>query len=136
MESYEKLLEEAYQKVKLVQTGKDRFEVPSVSGQISGKNTILTNLQEIATYIRRDVQQLAKFLQKELAVPGKIEGDRLILNSKLNSGKVNDKVKEYVKEYVICPVCQKPDTEIVLEKGIRYKHCLACGAKSPIKHRV
>lgn len=136
MESYEKLLEEAYKKVKLVQAGKDRFEIPSVSGQIEGKATIITNLGEIATYIRRDIQQIAKFLQKELAVPGKIDGERLILNTKLNSAKVNDKIKEYVKEYVICPVCQKPDTEITNEKGIRYKHCLACGAKSPIKHRV
>lgn len=136
MESYEQLLDNAYDKVKVVQKGTERFEVPPVIGQIEGKSTIITNISSIATYMRRDIQHLAKFLQKELAAFGKIENDRLILNTKLNSGKVNDKIQLYAKEFVICPVCQKPDTEIIAEHGIKYKHCLACGAKSPIKHRI
>lgn len=133
MESYEKLLDEAYSKVKVVKTGSERFEIPKVAGQISGKNTIITNIKEIAGYLRREVVHLAKFLQKELASPGKIEDSRLILHSKLNSQKVNDKVQLYAKEFVICPVCGKPDTEIVAEKGIKFRHCLACGAKSPVR---
>lgn len=136
METYEKLLEKAYQKVKVVEKSKDRFEVPAVAGQIAGRATILTNLSQIASYLRRDVNQLVKFLQKELATPGKIENDRLILNAKMNSQKVNEKIQLYAKEFVICSECHKPDTEIITEKGIRFKHCLACGAKSPIKHRV
>ena len=134
MESYEKLLEEAYSKVKVVKTGGERFEIPKVEGQISGKNTIITNIAQIAAYLRRPLDHIAKYLQKELAVPGKIDGDRLILITKLNSQKVNDKVQQYAKEFVICPECQKPDTEIVAEKGIKFKHCLACGAKSPVRY--
>ena len=134
MESYEKLLEEAYNKVKVVKTGGERFEIPKAEGQISGKNTIITNIAQIATYLRRPLDHLAKFLQKELAVPGKIDGDRLILITKLNSQKVNDKIQQYAKEFVICRECQKPDTEIIAEKGIKFKHCLACGAKSPIRY--
>ena len=136
METYEQLLDKAYQKVKVVEKSKDRFEIPAVAGQIAGRATILTNLSQIASYLRRDVNQLVKFLQKELATPGKIENDRLILNAKMNSQKVNEKIQLYAKEFVICPECQKPDTEIISEKGFRFKHCLACGAKSPIKHKV
>jgi translation initiation factor 2 subunit 2 len=134
METYENLLEEAYKKVKVVKTGGERFEIPKVEGQISGKNTIITNIAQIASYLRRPLEHLAKYLQKELAVPGKIDGDRLILITKLNSQKVNDKIQQYAKEFVTCPECQKPDTEIVAEKGIKFKHCLACGAKSPIRY--
>lgn len=134
METYEKLLDEAYKKVKVVKTGGERFEIPKVEGQISGKNTIITNISQIAAYLRRPLEHLARFLQKELAVPGKIDGDRLILITKLNSQKVNDKIQQYAKDFVICPECQKPDTEIVAEKGIKFKHCLACGAKSPIRY--
>lgn len=136
METYEKLLDEAYKKVKVVKTGGERFEIPKVEGQISGKNTIITNITQIATYLRRPLDHLAKYLQKELAVPGKIDGDRLILITKLNSQKVNDKIQQYAKEFVICPECQKPDTEIIAEKGIKFKHCLACGAKSPIRYHL
>ena len=136
METYEQLLKNAYQKVKVVSKSSERFEIPKVEGQVAGKNTIITNITAIASYLRRPVDQLAKFLQKELAVSGKLEKERLIINTKLNSAKVNEKVEMYAKEFVICPVCTKPDTEITAEKGIKFKHCLACGAKSPIKYTL
>lgn len=136
METYETLLNKAYKEVKVVSHSGERFEIPKVQGQVSGKNTIITNIKLIADYLRRPIEPLAKFLFKELATSGKIDGDRLILNTKLNSSRVNEKIEFYAKEFVICPVCGKPDTEIIAEKGIKYKHCLACGAKSPIKYHL
>ncbi len=136
MEQYEDLLKKAYEKVKVVSRTSDRFEIPKVQGEVSGKNTIITNMGAIASYLRRPIEQVGKFLQKELAAAGKLENDRLILNTRLNSTKVNEKLEFYAKEFVICPVCTKPDTEIIAEKGIKFKHCLACGAKSPIKYTI
>jgi translation initiation factor 2 subunit 2 len=136
MEKYEQLLKKAYSKLKVVSQDSERFEIPKVQGQVSGKNTIITNISQIASYLRRPTEQLAKFLQKELAASGKIERDRLILNAKLNSSKVNEKIELYSKQFIICPVCTKPDTEQISEKGIKFKHCLACGAKSPIKYSI
>jgi translation initiation factor 2 subunit 2 len=135
--SYEALLEKAFKKVKTVDAStSDRFEIPKVRGQVQGKNTIITNIKEITDYIRRPIEHLAKFLQKELATAGKIENDRLILNTKINSQRVNEKLELYVKEFVLCHECKKPDTEIISEKGIKFKHCLACGAKYPIKSKI
>jgi translation initiation factor 2 subunit 2 len=134
MKSYEEMLDEAYKKVKVVQTSGERFEIPKVSGLVEGKNTIITNITQIASYIRRPIEQLSKYLQNQLATSGKIENDRLVLNTKLNSQKVNEKIQAYSKEFVLCNECGKPDTEIISEKGIKFKHCLACGAKSPVRH--
>ncbi len=136
MDSYEALLKKAYKEVKVVSSGSQRFEIPKVEGKVEGKNTIITNITAISSHIRRPAEHLAKFLLKELATSGKISNDRLILNTKLNSQKVNEKIQQYTKEFVLCPVCQKPDTEIISEKGIKFKHCLACGAKSPIKYHL
>ncbi|MBM3230287.1 translation initiation factor IF-2 subunit beta [Candidatus Pacearchaeota archaeon] len=133
MESYETLLDKAYQKVKVVTLSKDRFDIPKVTGQIEGKATIITNFKVIVDYLRRPADQVAKFLQKQLASNGKIDGDRLIFNTKMNSQKVNEKIAMYADEFVICPTCKKPDTEIESDKGIKSKHCLACGARSPLK---
>jgi len=133
MESYEELLKKAYKEVKVVSKGSERFEIPKVQGEVSGKNTIITNITAIASYLRRPIEHLSKFLMKELATSGKIENDRLILNTKLNSSRVNEKIEQYAKEFVLCPECGKPDTEIITEKTIKLKHCLACGAKSPVK---
>jgi len=136
MESYERLLEKAYKEVKVIKSNGERFEIPKVEGMVSGKNTIISNIMPIANYIRRPVEQLAKFLQKELATSGKIDNERLILNTKLSSERVNEKILLYAKEFVLCSECGKPDTEIIAEKGIKFRHCLACGAKSPIKRKT
>lgn len=136
MKSYEEMLKEAMSKVKTSDKNSDRFEIPKVAGAVSGKNTLITNIKQIADYVRRPVDHVSKFLLKELATSGKIEGDRLVLNTKVNSVKVNDKIVQYTKEFVICKECGKPDTEIVTEKGIKYKHCLACGAKSPVRTSI
>lgn len=133
MDNYEELLKKAYEKVKVVEKSTERFDVPKVEGQVVGKNTVITNITPIANYIRRPVEQLAKYLQKALAVSGKMDKDRLVLNTKLNSSKVNEKVQLYTEEFVICNECGKPDTEVVAEKGIKFKHCLACGARVPIR---
>ena len=134
--NYETLLKKAYAQVKIVKTSSERFEIPKVEGQVAGKNTIITNIMSISSYIRRPTEHLIKFLQKELATSGKLQNNTLVLNSKLNSAKVNEKIQLYAKNFVLCQVCTKPDTEIISEKGIKFKHCLACGAKSPIKYSL
>ena len=136
MESYEQMLDEAYSKIKVVVSSSERFEIPKVQGKVQGRATIITNIQAIASYIRRPADMLAKFLQKELAVHVVLEKDSLTIKTQLNSAKVNDKIAMYVKEFVICTECKKPDTEVISEKGIKFKHCLACGAKSPIRYNL
>ncbi|MEK6854869.1 MAG: translation initiation factor IF-2 subunit beta [Nanoarchaeota archaeon] len=136
METYEQLLKKAYEKVKVVERGSERFEVPKVEGQVMGNNTVITNISPIANYLRRPVEHLTKFLQKELAVYVKLENGRLILKTKMNSFIVNEKIDKYTREFVICNECKKPDTEIISEKGVKYKHCLACGAKSPVRYNL
>jgi len=130
------MLDHAYKKIKVVAGQQERFEVPKAAGQVAGASTIITNLGPIAAYIRRPAEHLAKYLQRELAIPGTLEGDRLSLKGRLNSARVNEKITSYVQEFVLCPECKKPDTEVISEKGIKFKHCLACGAKTPIKSRV
>ena len=136
MESYETMLEQAYKKIKVVASSGDRFEIPKVQGKVQGRATIITNIYAIASYIRRPADMLSKFLQKELAIQVVLEKDTLVLKTQLNSAKVNDKIEMYVKEFVLCTECKKPDTEVISEKGIKFKHCLACGAKSPIRYNL
>ena len=134
---YEKLLEEAYEKVKQV-SGKNngRFETPKIEGYFEGKKTILTNFFQIANHLRRNPEHLQKFLLKELATSGQKDGERLVLNNKVPSTKINQKVEEYVKEFVLCKECKKPDTELVKEDRLTFIHCLACGAKHPVRTKI
>jgi translation initiation factor 2 subunit 2 len=132
MEDYEKLLDEAYSKVKKIDSKSERFEIPKVDVQNVGNKTILSNFIHIVSYVRRTPEQVYKFLTKELASSGKIENDRLIFNRKISSSQVQDKFNLYVKKYVLCNQCGKPDTEIVKQDNLQFIHCLACGAKQSL----
>jgi translation initiation factor 2 subunit 2 len=136
MENYEKLLEKAYEKVKLIENTGERFEVPGIKGHFQGKRTVLTNFREIATHLRRTPEHLQKFLLKELAAKGNLEGERLVLNSKISSKKINPKIEQYVNEFVLCRECQKPDTELDKDGKMTIIRCLACGAKHPVRTKI
>ena len=136
MTDYKKLLDSAYKEVKLVKGDGERFEIPKITGHFEGKKTILTNFFQIASHLRRAPEHFQKFLSKELATQLKKEGDKLILNQKIPSKKINDKIEQYVNEFVLCKECKKPDTEIFKEDRISYLRCLACGAKHPIRGKI
>jgi len=134
---YEKMLENAYKKVKQVSDKESkRFEVPKIRGSFEGKKTILTNFFQIADYIRRNHEHFQKFILKELATSGYRDGDRLILNMKVPSVKINHKIEEYLKEFVLCKECKKPDTELIKENRLNFVHCLACGAKHSVRSKI
>lgn len=130
------MLEDVYKKVKQIDVASGRFEVLKIEGHFEGKKTILTNFLQIVSHLRRQPEHLLKFLLKELAVSGQLEGDRLVLNMKVPSSKINLKIQEYVKEFVLCKECGKPDTELIKEDRLYFIHCLACGAKHSIRTKI
>jgi translation initiation factor 2 subunit 2 len=134
--TYEKLLDGAYNKVKSINTSKERFEIPKVEGHFQGKKTIITNFSQIISHLRRNPEHFQKFLLKGLAVSGNIEGNKLILNKKISSTKINPKIEQYTKEFVLCKECGKPDTEIKKQDRFTFLHCLACGAKHSIQGKI
>lgn len=136
MQNYESLLTEAYEKVKKVEGTSGRFEIPKIKGHFEGKKTILTNFSQVTSHVRRKPEHFQKFLLKELATAGQRDGDKLILNNKIPSTKINLKIEQYVKEFVLCKECGKPDTEITKEDRLSFLHCLACGAKHSIRSKI
>jgi len=136
MTDYETLLNSAYEKVKQVENSSGRFEIPKIEGHFEGKKTILTNFFHIASHIRRSSEHFQKFILRELATSGQKEGDRLVLNNKVPSAKINQKIEAYVKEFVICKECGKPDTELKKEDRLTFLHCLACGAKHSVRSKI
>ena len=136
MEAYEKLLNQAYEKVKQVDISSSRFEILKIEGHFEGRKTILTNFFQIATQLRRKPEHFQKFMLRELAASGQREGDRLVLNIKVPRSKINQKIEQYAKEFVICKECGKPDTELTKEDRLAFIHCLACGAKHSVRSKI
>ena len=129
--NYEEMLEEALSKIERKET-KQRFQKPVVQSIVQSNKTIIKNFGKIADYLRRDRKHLAKYLMQNLAAPGVIQGDSLILNSRISSTIIQKKLDNYIKDYVICKVCGSADTRLEKEGRILYLRCEACGAKYPV----
>ncbi len=110
-------------------TGAERFEVPKPQVQQSGKLTYIRNFTDIAKTLRREPKHIAKYMFKSLAVPGVVKGNELVLQGKIGYSMLEQRIGDYVKEYVLCHECDKPDTNIIEEKGIFIIKCEACGAR-------
>ncbi len=126
--SYDELLKRAQSNLPQ-RAAESRFEVPKPVVQQSGKQTIIRNFSEMAKLLRREPRQMAKYLFKELAVPGSMNGGELVLQAKIGFSMIDQRIRDYVKDCVLCHECGKPDTSIFVERGISFIKCEACGAR-------
>ncbi|MEM1578974.1 MAG: translation initiation factor IF-2 subunit beta [Archaeoglobaceae archaeon] len=135
MESYEKLLDRAIEKLsKRVVSRKERFEIPKAIVTKEGVRTIVRNLTQIAKTLNRNEEHIYKYLVKSLGTAGIIDNGRLILQGKFTEEEIQKEINEYVKIYVLCRECNAPDTELIKEERVLFMRCLACGAKQPVKN--
>ncbi|VVB65624.1 Translation initiation factor 2 subunit beta [Candidatus Gugararchaeum adminiculabundum] len=134
MDDYEKLLDKAYANLPKKVLTQERFEMPAVDSFIQGTKTIVKNFDFVCQKLRRDPNQVAKYLYKELAAPGSVQGQRLMLQGKFGDKMLNEKLENYAKTYVLCKECGKPDTNLI-EEGNRIHTlvCEACGARAPAR---
>ena len=130
---YEKLLGIAMEKTPKVSDSSERFKIPEISAFLMGSRTVINNFTEIANTIRREPDHMQKFLLKELATKGGIEGSKLFLQGKFTREMINKKLELYYKEYLYCADCKKPDTKLAKEDRFLFLKCEACGAKRVVK---
>lgn len=133
MMDYEKMLDEAYSQLPSEVFKRERFEVPRPNCTIFGSRTVLHNFMEICDVLNRNPLHFLKFLSKEMATAGAVEGSRAIFQGKFARDTFERLMERYINEYVKCPVCKRPDTRIVKEKRLYFLICEACGARSSIR---
>ncbi len=126
--NYEEMLEEAFKKI-VKKESRDRFQIPQIEGEVQGSRFIVKNFKKIAEYLKRDPKHLAKQLLLSLAASGSIDGESLVINSKVKKEMVQKKLEEYIKKYVMCKICNEPDTKLIKEDRIYFIQCDACGAR-------
>lgn len=135
MESYSVLLERARSKLPPVRAAGERFVVPDADMMSDGKNTVIRNLQEIASVMRREPPHLIGYLAKEFGCPGVLDLPRGVLKSRLTKDQVAQRLREYTAKYVICSECKRPDTHLQKDGRLTLLICEACGAQRPITVR-
>jgi len=127
--SYEELLKRGMEKVPKELKQHDRFKIPEAKTTPDGARTYIDNFYDIAKDLRREPAHLLKFMLKELATKGDMEGKRLLVLGRFSETQINGKIDFYVKQYVICSECKRPDTKIMKDGDFYFLKCEACGAR-------
>ncbi|UCG36354.1 MAG: translation initiation factor IF-2 subunit beta [Candidatus Bathyarchaeota archaeon] len=133
MKDYAKLLERAKSRLPEEKTTGKRFEIPRVRSRVIGMKTIIHNFKEIADALNREPRHLMKFLSNEMATAGSLEETRANFQGRFRFDTFERLMRIYTDNFVMCPVCRRPDTQIVREKRLSFIVCAACGARSSVK---
>jgi len=129
---YEKMLTRAYATMPKQALTKERFEIPVIDSLVQGTKTQVKNFAQVIKTIGREEKHVLKFFTKELAVPITSTEGKLQIGGKVSNAQLNEIFQKYVKMFVLCHECQKPDTKIIEQHGVKVLKCDACGATSPV----
>jgi translation initiation factor 2 subunit 2 len=132
---YEAMLNRGRENLPEEKSGGERFNIPKIKGHLQGNKTVVSNLGEISKVLGRKLELIVKYIEKNLATKGIIEGNFVIFNTKLSASKLNTRIREFTDQFVICKECGKPETRLSKDTGIYYIKCQACGAEYSIKSR-
>ena len=130
---YDELLKRARAQVPEVTAKRERLELPRLYVSMVGMRTTISNFKEVADVLDRDPQHILKFLTREMATAATYHDGRAIFQGKFPRDTFERLLQRYNEAFVICPVCKRPDTNIVKEKRLSFLVCNACGAKSSVK---
>jgi len=136
MKDYEKLLDRGKKALPETTQSDERFVIQKVRGHIQGNKTILSNFIQIAQHLHRKPEHILKYVLKELATPGEIKKQFVLLGTKVPAGRINDKIQKYADTFVICRECGKPDTKMTKEGNVYFIKCQACGAKYSVFSKI
>jgi len=110
-----------------------RLSVSRPNSAIQGSRTVLYNFKEISDQLNREPHHLLKFLSKEMATAGSIEGTYAVFQGRFGNSVFENLLNRYIQDYVTCPVCKGIDTKVSKEGRYYFLLCEVCGAKSSIK---
>ena len=126
------MLNRAYDQLPEQLEEQDRFQIPRARVRRQGRRSVIMNFTEIAEGLQRDPEHLLKFLLKETATRGNYDGTRVVFQGRFTEDSIRNLIEIYTNKYVICPVCGRPDTNVVRDKRLSFLQCDACGARSSI----
>jgi translation initiation factor 2 beta subunit (eIF-2beta)/eIF-5 len=122
-----------------------RYKMPRIMGKIEGRGngikTRIVNCSQIAKALHRPPGYICKFFGCELGAQTKISDDEdvYIVNGAHDQKLLADTLDKFVRMFVLCPSCNMPETDLVIDKrGNIYHVCNACGAQHLVdmSHRV
>lgn len=107
--------------------GNKNISVSKPDIKYENRKTFWYNYGKNCNQINRNLDQVKKFIEKEMAVVTSInDKSNLILRGRYNFAMISNAFKKYIKNYVQCSTCKSIETEIIRNSFNRldYIKCL------------
>lgn len=108
-----------------------KMEIPILrwEGAGNGMQTIFENLTSIATALKREPEELAKYFEFTLGSIqlSKEDSTRFAFTGKHDMETVTKILKTFIFNTVLCKYCGNPETEHTILETKIVSHCKACG---------
>jgi translation initiation factor 2 subunit 2 len=107
--------------------GNKNINISKPDVKYENRKTFWYNYGKNCSQINRSMEQLKKFIEKEISVETSInEKSNLIIRGKYNFTMIAGTYKKYIQNYVKCSTCKSMETEIVRNSSNRldYLKCL------------
>lgn len=113
-----------------------RYKMPKAVIKLEGKagntRTVIVNLEEIGSSLKRPPLYILKFMSYELATRIDVVKSRYAVNGRYDSSRIQELIYDFIDRFVMCPFCNNPETFYVNNDGLSME-CLACGKRSGVK---
>lgn len=115
-----------------------RYKMPRIMGKVEGRGngikTVLMNITDVATALKRDAPEITKFFGCELGAQTTYaaESDRAIVNGSHRDPDLQQNLHKYIENFVLCKKCRLPETHYKIKDGLISQKCLACGNKDTV----
>lgn len=115
-----------------------RYKMPRIMGKVEGRGngikTVLVNVNDVATALKRDAPEITKFFGCELGAQTTFsaDSDRAIVNGSHRDADLQQNLHKYIENFVLCKKCRLPETHYKIKDGLISQKCLACGNKDTV----
>lgn len=112
-----------------------RYKMPKLiltyEGKANNTRSVLTNLNDIASSLKRSPIMLIKYLSSEKGTNYEYKNQKFSIKGMYKQNELQDMIYNFIDSYVLCSECDNPETFYVQNKVIHIR-CYACGSSNPI----
>lgn len=87
------------------------FHLPDIKYGKEGKNTFITNFEEICNSLHRPIDHVQQFILTELGCKGNLNSENcLIFRDRYELAQIQKAIRKYSMEYIVCNSCASVNT--------------------------
>lgn len=104
-----------------------RYKMESVVVSNQGVKIAFTNIDSICLSLKRERNDIVKFLRKYFGSAFEYKNNCLLTTKKdMSRDDLQNAIYKYIEENVLCKKCRNPETEVIKEKKKDIQRCKAC----------